>query len=54
MARATLFAPAPIALAAPEIAGDWHGTVAGSTGDTTIVLHFTRGADWLRKRFVER
>ena len=30
---------------APEIVGDWHGAVAGSTGDTMIVLHVTRGAD---------
>jgi dienelactone hydrolase len=45
------FALAPVALiasaqaaaqTAPEIVGDWHGTVAGSTGDSTIVLHVTR------------
>src|SRR5262245_46255857 len=36
---------AATAQTAPEIVGDWHGTVAGSTGDTTIVLHVTRGAD---------
>jgi alpha-beta hydrolase superfamily lysophospholipase len=53
MPRCTLFALAPVALVAfpaaaqtaPEIVGDWHGVVAGSTGDTTIVLHVTRGAD---------
>lgn len=53
MTRFTLLALAPIALVAspataqtaPEIVGNWHGVVAGSTGDTTIVLHVTRGAD---------
>ncbi len=56
MLRSTCLALAPIVLtpalpgpaaaqAAPEIVGDWHGVVAGSTGDTTVVLHVTRGAD---------
>lgn len=54
MTRFICIALAPIVLMAStastaqtalEIVGDWHGTVAGSTGDTTIVLHVTRGAD---------
>jgi alpha-beta hydrolase superfamily lysophospholipase len=35
---------APVAAqTAPEIAGEWHGTIAGATGDTTLVLYVTRG-----------
>jgi dienelactone hydrolase len=41
---AVLAAPA-IAQAAPEIAGEWHGAIAGATGDTTLVLYVERGAD---------
>ena len=53
MIRFTLVAAASFAVlagpasaqAAPEIVGDWHGTVAGSTGDSTMILHVARGAD---------
>lgn len=42
---ATLLADTAMAQTAPDIVGDWHGTVAAPTGDSTLILHVTRGED---------
>ncbi len=41
----TVLAGPVAAQTAPEITGEWHGTIAGSTGDVMLVLYVARGGD---------
>lgn len=42
-----------LAQAAPDIAGDWHGTIASPTGDIMMALHVARGEDGALKGAIE-
>ncbi len=38
---------------APDIAGDWHGTITLPTGDVTMAIHMTRAADGTLAGWIE-